>query len=98
MGVVIAVSEEERRPGLRRSLVDLQEKVGTQTRRGRWLASLCFVLVAIGMSGLFGVAVDRPDTVIALALVLLCAVAIMRWPITGIYATVVASIVLDMFP
>src|SRR5262249_8148599 len=51
-----------------------------------------------GISVLFRVAVDRPDTVIALGLILLCVIAIIRWPVTGIYITIITTLATDTFP
>src|SRR3954451_16315036 len=66
--------------------------------RGQWTAGIGAILAFAAMTYLFRVAVDRPDTVLTLGAILLGAVAIIRWPVTGIYITIVATIITDAFP
>ena len=65
--------------------------------RGQWTAGIGAILAFVALTYLFRVAIARPDTVLTLGAILLGAVAIIRRPITGIYITIVTTIVTDTY-
>lgn len=66
-------------------------------RIGSWAAATLVIAGFAGVSGLFKVAVERPDTVFTLGAILLFALCIIRWPVSALYITLTVTIILDTF-
>jgi hypothetical protein len=93
---VLFVTTDEQSAGQRARLAAVPRRRGIHL--GQWLAGFAAVLAFAAVGLLFGIDVTRPDTVIALSLLLFAAVAIIRWPITGIYITIATTVLTDGYP